>query len=72
MPTFSISDITPGGAYANAVTAAQDSDRRNADRRFESGEGLNATKCLASLVRRIAAVITENRRTASRLISRPV
>jgi hypothetical protein len=72
MPTFNISDITPAGAYANAVMAAQDSDRRNADRRFESGEGLNFTEFLTTLVRRIAAAITENRRTTSQLTSRPV
>ena len=37
MPSFRISNITPAGAYVNAVTAAQDGDRRNADRHFESG-----------------------------------
>lgn len=72
MPTFDISDITPVGAYVSAVAATQDSDRRNANRRFESGDDLNATKFLTALVRRLAAAITENRRTASRLISRPI
>jgi hypothetical protein len=72
MSTFNISDITPAGAYANAVTAAQDSDRRNADNHVESGGGLNFTEFLASQARRIAAAITENRRTASPLTSRPI
>jgi hypothetical protein len=31
MSTFSISDITPTGAYINAMNAAHNSDRRNAD-----------------------------------------
>ena len=35
MSTFSISDITPAGAYMSAMTAAHDSDRRNADRYVE-------------------------------------
>jgi hypothetical protein len=30
MTTFNISDITPAGAFTNAVTAAQSSDRRSA------------------------------------------
>jgi hypothetical protein len=72
MPTFDISDITLAGAYVNAVTAAQDGDRRNADRHFESGEGLNFVRFFGALVRRVAAAITDNGRTASRLISRPV
>jgi hypothetical protein len=72
MSTFNISDITPAGAYGNAVTAAQDSDRRNADRHFESGEGQNFTEFLTTLARRIAAAITENCRTAAQLTSRPV
>ncbi len=72
MSTFNISDITPAGAYANAVTAAQDSDRRNADSHFESGGGLNFTGFLAPVARRIAIAITEHRWTASPLTSRPV
>jgi hypothetical protein len=72
MSTFNISDITPAGAYANAVTAAQDSDRRNADNHVESDRCLNFTEFLASQARRIAAAITENRRTASPLTSRPI
>ena len=72
MSTFNISDITLAGAYVNAVTAAQGSDRRNADRHVESGEGQNFTGFLTTLARRIAAAITENRRTTSPLTSRPV
>jgi hypothetical protein len=37
MSTFSISDITPAGAYMSAIKAAQDRDRRNADRYVETG-----------------------------------
>ncbi len=36
MSTFSISDITPAGAYMSAMTAAHASDRRNADRYVET------------------------------------
>ncbi len=72
MPTFNISDITPAGAFANAVTAAQDSDYRNADRHVESATGLSVTTFLTTLARRIAAAIAENRRTISPLTSRPV
>ncbi len=72
MTTFNISDITPAGAFGNAVTAAQGSDRRNADRHFESGESRQVTKLLTTLARRIAAAITEIRQTASQLASRPV
>jgi hypothetical protein len=72
MPTFNISDISPAGAFANAAMTAQDRDRRNADRHVGSGEGPNFTGFLTTLARHIAAAVTENRRAASRLISRPV
>lgn len=71
MPTFNISDITPAGAFANAVTAAQDSDHRNADRRFETGEDFNVLKSFKSLVRRFAAN-TERRPTTDQLSTHPV
>ena len=71
MTTFNISDITPASAFANAVTAAQDSDHRNADRRFETGEGFNVLKFFKSLAWRFAA-ITEKRPTADQLSARPV
>ena len=63
MSTFNISDINIAGAYANAVTVAQDSDRRNADCHVETGEGLNVMKFLKTLVGRIVTAIIENRRT---------
>jgi hypothetical protein len=72
MTTFNISDITPAGAFANAVAAAQENDRRNANRHVEPSEGGRVNSLFATLGRRIAAVITENRQTASRLTSRPV
>ncbi len=72
MSTFNISDIHYAGAYSNAVAAAEDSDRRNADRHIESGEGRHFTGFLTTLARRIAAAIAENRRTISPLTSRPV
>jgi hypothetical protein len=72
MTTFNISDITPAGAFANAVTAAQGSDRRNADRHFEAGQSPHVTKLLTTLARRIAAAITEIRHAASQPASRPV
>jgi hypothetical protein len=72
MPTFNISDITPAGAFANAAMTAQESDRRNADRHFESGESRQVTKLLTTLARRIAAAITEIRQTASQPASRSV
>ncbi len=72
MSTFNISDITSAGAFANATMTAQDSNRRNADRHVETGEGRNFTGFLTTLARRIAAATTENRRIASQLTSRPV
>ncbi len=72
MSTFNISDITPAGAFANAVTTARDSDFRIADRHVETGDGLNFTGFLTTLARRIATAITGIRRTTSPLTSRPV
>ncbi len=72
MSTFNISDITFAGAYMNAVTAAKDSDHRNADRHLETGEGSNVMKLLKTLALRIATAITGIRRTTSPLTSRPV
>ncbi len=71
MSTFNISDITLAGAYANAVTAAKDSDRRNAGRRLETGEGWNVIKFFQSHARRFVAT-TEVRRAADQLTARPV
>ncbi len=71
MSTFNISDITPAGAYGNAVMAAQNSDRRNAGRHLETGERFNVLKSFKSLVRRFAA-ITEKRPIAGQLSARPV
>jgi hypothetical protein len=71
MSTFNISDIHFAGAYANAVTAAKDSDHRTADRHLETGEGSNVMKLLKTLVRRFAA-ITEERPAADQLTARPV
>ncbi len=71
MSTFNISDTHFAGAYANAVTAAKDSDRRNAGRRLEMGEGSNVMKLLKTLVRRFAA-ITEERPAADQPTARPV
>ena len=72
MSTFNISDIHFAGAYMNAVTAAKDSDQRNADRHLETGDGLNFTGFLTTLARHIATAITRIRRTTSPLTSRPV
>ena len=72
MSTFNISDIHYAGAYSNAVAAAKDSDRRNAGRHFETGQGSNVMQFLKTFVRRIAAAITEIRQTASQPASRPV
>ena len=71
MSTFNISDIHFAGAYVNAVAAAKDSDRRNAGRHSETGEGSNVVKLLKTLVRRFAA-ITEERPAADHLSARPV
>ena len=71
MSTFNISDIHFAGAYANAVTAAKDSDHRTADRHLETGEGSNVMKLLKTLVRRFAT-ITEERPAADQLSARPV
>ncbi len=72
MSTVNISDITLAGASVNAVTAAKDSDHRNAGRRFETGESSNVVKFLKALVRRIATAIVEMRPTASQPTSRPI
>jgi len=72
MLPFNLSDITPAGACIGAIEAARESDRRNARRPFETGERRNVLKGLRSLVRRIAAAMTEKRPAASRLTSRSV
>ena len=72
MSTFNISDIHFAGAYANAVTTAKDSDRRNAGRHVEAGEGSSAIGSLKTLARRIASAIIEMRTTASQPNSHPV
>ena len=72
MSTFNISDITVVGAYEKAVATAEDSDRRNAGRHFETGEGSNVVKFLKTLVRRSAAATAEIRATADRPAARPV
>ncbi len=71
MSTFNISNITLAGAYMNAVTAAKDSDHRNADRHLETGEGSIVLETLKSLVRRFAAN-AERRPTSDQLSARPV
>ena len=72
MSTFNISDINFAGAYNQAVTAAKDSDRRNAGRHVEAAEGSNVVKFLKTLVRYAAAAIAEKQATADRLTPRPV
>ena len=72
MSTFNISDIHFAGAYANAVTAAKDSDRRSAGRNIETGQRPKSAGLLTTLARRIAAAIVEIRQTASQSASRPV
>ena len=71
MSTFNISDITLAGACVNAVTAAKDSDHRNAGRRLETGEGWNVMKIFKSLVRCFTAS-SEERPAADQLSARPV
>jgi hypothetical protein len=72
MSTFDFSDITPAGAYVNAIKAAQESDRRNAERHLETSESRHALKSVWTLVRRIAAAVAEKRPAISQLTSRPV
>jgi hypothetical protein len=73
MTTFNISNITQAGAFAKAVTAAQNSDRRNAGSHSDSGEGWQVTRFLSNLTGHIANTITtNNRRIASSLISRAI
>ncbi len=72
MSTFNISDIHFAGAYANAVTAAKDSDRQNAGRHVETGEGSNVVRNFKTLVRHIATAIVEKRPAANRPSARPV
>ncbi len=72
MTTFNISDITPAGAFANAVTAARDSDRQNAGGHSETTKGPKVTGFLTILARQIAAAIAEIGQTASQPASRLV
>ena len=72
MTTFNISDITPAGAFANAVTAAQSSDRRSDGRNIEKGKRQKFAGFLTTLARRIAAAIVEIHQTASQSASRPI
>ena len=65
MTIFAIIDITPAGAYCNAISAASKSDRKAENRQpAERGESLpvRALKSLASLVveqrRKMATVET--------------
>ncbi len=72
MTIFNISDITPAGAFTNAVTAAQDSDRRNAGGHSETTKDPMVTGFLTILARRIAAAMAEIGQTASQPASRLV
>lgn len=72
MSIFDLSDVTAPGAFMNAMKAAQESDRRNARRHFETGDGGSVLKGSLALVRRIAAVVSKKRPTTPQLTSRPV
>ena len=71
MSTFNFSDITPAGSFMNAVGTAQASDRRNANRHFETNEGPGILTRFAGKLRQLAVTITE-KRLAATLTSRPV
>ena len=68
MPTFKFSDITPAGAYINALEASRESGRRNAGRPFETGQSHNVLKSLRSLVQRIATASALARTTHLRTV----
>jgi hypothetical protein len=69
MSSLHISDFTFAGAYVSAVTAAHESDRRNAERHSKLSEGPSRLKPLSTLVRRIVIAIVEKRSIAFRLAS---
>jgi hypothetical protein len=58
MPTFNLNDITPAGAFANAVTVAQEVDRRSTDRLFQSGV-FSQLKTLIPAEKALRAMATE-------------
>lgn len=70
MSTFDISDITAPGAFLNAMKAAQESDRRNAARYVETGDGGSVLKCPLALVRRIVAAVSKTRPSPTTLAPR--
>lgn len=61
MSSFNITDVTIAGAYTNAITAAEESARRNAERRSEPSEGPGF---LSRLLRRVASALSEKRPAA--------
>jgi hypothetical protein len=72
MSSFNITDVTIAGAYVNAIAAAEESARRTSKRRSSSSEGPSRLKSLSTLVRRVAAALSERRPDALRLASRRV
>ena len=62
MSIFNITDITPAGAYMNAMSALRESNRRNADRYVKTGEGRNIPNSRRTLVQRIATMIAATRK----------
>ena len=69
MSSFNITDVTIAGAYVNAITAAQDSARRNARHHTELRQGPGL---LSRLARRIARAVSERRPATLRLATRRV
>ena len=72
MSSFNFIDFTVAGAYESAVTAAYQSDHRNAKRYTVPSEGPSRPGVLSTLIRWIATAVAERRSTALRLASRRV
>ena len=71
MSTFNFSDITPAGSFMNAFSTALESDRRDANRHFETNEGPSILTRFAANLRQLAVKSTE-KCLAATLTSRPV
>ena len=72
MSSFNFMDFTVAGAYESAVTAAYQSDHRNAKHHTGPSDGPRRSRVLSTLIRRVASAVAERRSTALRLASRRV
>ncbi len=72
MLSFKHMDFTVAGANESALTAACQSDYRNAKLHTGPSEGPRRAGMLSTFIRRVATAVAERRSTALRLSSRRV